>query len=449
MLQANKREPILLVLGDLLALFLGLFLALALRNGEIPNIQVVEQHISPFSFIFAITILVFFIAGLYDKQRTMVKRRIPAMLFNAEIANTIIAIFFFYLIPYFGVAPKTLLFIYILLSLGLLFLWRSAFPSKNKTAYHDGAILIASGEEARELLNEINSNNRYGFKIVHVIDQKTNPEEINEQFLLQKIKSENISLLIVDTVDEKVSSIIPLCYRLFFSKIAFADFHTLYEEIFDRAPVSLLNEQWILKNIPSGRQVIYDVMKRIMDVIISLPLFVISLLFYPFIWLGNLFEGNKKLFSFQERVGQFDNPIKLIKFRTMLFDDNGEWESTEKNRVTSFGSFLRKTRLDEIPQLLNVLKGDVSLIGPRPEFLKAVKQYEDAIPYYSVRHMIKPGLSGWAQIYHQEHPHHGIDLKETNRKLSYDIYYIKHRSLLLDIIIALKTIRTLLSRQGK
>lgn len=449
MLPTNKREPLTLLLGDLCALVLSLYGALFLRNGELPSLELLEKHFPPFIFVFAITLLVFFIAGLYDKQRIIVKRRLPESLFNAEIVNTIIAIFFFYFIPYFGVTPKVLLFIYIFLSFILVFSWRVFASSKDVSKYLDNALLIAEGEEAIEMEKEINNNNRYGFKVVHTI-RSNEILSVDESQILNIVSSKNIKLIIADTSNEKISSILPVFYKLFFRKIGFVDFHTLYENIFDRAPISLLNERWVLGNIRSGGEEIYDVLKRIMDIFISLPLFILSLLVYPFIWLGNLFEGNRKLLSFQERVGKFDGIIKLVKFRTMLFDDNGEWASEGvENRVTFFGKFLRKTRIDELPQLWNVLRGDISLIGPRPEFPKAVKQYEQAIPYYSIRHIITPGLSGWAQIYHDAHPHHGIDLAETKRKLSYDIYYIKHRSLLLDIIIALKTIRTLLSRQGK
>ena len=119
------------------------------------------------------------------------------------------------------------------------------------------------------------------------------------------------------------------------------------------------------------------------------------------------------------------------------------------NRVTRVGNLLRKTRLDEFPQLWNVLKGDISLIGPRPEFPDAVKHYTDEIPYYNVRHLIKPGLSGWAQIYQEQHPHHGVDTFRTADKLSYDLYYIKNRSFLLDIKIALRTVKTLASIAGR
>jgi lipopolysaccharide/colanic/teichoic acid biosynthesis glycosyltransferase len=112
------------------------------------------------------------------------------------------------------------------------------------------------------------------------------------------------------------------------------------------------------------------------------------------------------------------------------------------------GAFLRKTRIDELPQLWNVLKGDVSLIGPRPEIPALVKLYESEIQYYNIRHLIKPGLSGWAQLYHDNHPHHGEAVGQTKEKLAYDLFYIKNRSFMLDIKIGLKTINKLLSRSG-
>ena len=134
----------------------------------------------------------------------------------------------------------------------------------------------------------------------------------------------------------------------------------------------------------------------------------------------------------------------------MAFTDNGDWkEKGKENYVTKVGSFLRKTRIDELPQLWDVLMGQLSLIGPRPEFGDAVQKYASEIPYYNVRHIIKPGLSGWAQMYHQNHPHHGTDFKETQNKLSYDLYYVKNRSFMLDVKIAIKTLKVLVMVAGK
>ncbi|TRZ52318.1 hypothetical protein D4R99_02950 [bacterium] len=159
-------------------------------------------------------------------------------------------------------------------------------------------------------------------------------------------------------------------------------------------------------------------------------------------------DDGGKIFSHQDRIGKGNSIIHLLKFRTMTRDDGGVWGEGE-NKVTRVGDFLRKTRIDELPQLWNVLWGSISLIGPRPEFPDPVKQYAAEVPYYNIRHLIKPGLSGWAQIYHENHPHHGIDIQETKNKLSYDLYYIKNRSIMLDLKIALLTIKTLLMRVGK
>ena len=151
-------------------------------------------------------------------------------------------------------------------------------------------------------------------------------------------------------------------------------------------------------------------------------------------------EDGGSIFYFQERVGVNGRIVRLSKFRSMS-EGGGE-------KITKCGRFLRKTRIDELPQLWSVLKGDLSLIGPRPEKPEFVALYERRIPYYNVRHLIKPGLSGWAQIHQDNPPKYGVQYDETALKLSFDLYYVKHRSYILDLQIALQTIRTLLSRTG-
>ena len=120
-----------------------------------------------------------------------------------------------------------------------------------------------------------------------------------------------------------------------------------------------------------------------------------------------------------------------------------------KKTITRVGKFLRDARVDEFPQLWSVLRGDQSLIGPRPELPALADVYAEKIPHYAARYIVKPGLSGWAQIRHQDHPHHGTDIQETKNKLAYDLYYIKHRSIFLDILIALRTIQIIISRVGR
>jgi len=447
----NKKETLILLLGDIIAFAASLWLSLSLRNGTLPSKDVYLNNFEPFAILGVAWIISFYIAGLYEKQRINERRKLPELIIKTQLFNSVVAIAFFYFIPYLGVTPKTILFLYIIISLALSFMWRiyalRFFGSKKK----DKAFLIAEGKEADELYKEINQNPRYSFQIVSEIHTGALSNIDFNKDILEPIYEDDISIIIIDSRNEKVSPILPHLYNLIFSKVQFVDLYSFYEEIFDRVPVSLLRYSWFLENISLAPHFFYDFLKRFMDISVSFVLAFVSLVFYPFVYIAIKLEDNGPIFIKQERIGKNNRKINIIKFRSMSRNDEGEYDSNGQmveNKVTKVGKFLRKSRIDEFPQLWNVLAGDLSLIGPRPELPKIMEEYTKAIPYYGVRHIIKPGLSGWAQLYHETHPHHGIDIKETQNKLSYDLFYIKYRSLPLDIIIALKTIKTLLSRQG-
>ncbi|HXK39557.1 MAG TPA: sugar transferase [Candidatus Paceibacterota bacterium] len=224
--------------------------------------------------------------------------------------------------------------------------------------------------------------------------------------------------------------------------------HKVYEDIFDRIPLSLVQYGWFLENISITRKFTYEFLKRLMDILIASPLLIASLVLLPFVALAIALEDGGALFITQERVGRSNKLIRILKYRTMTGSDRGEEVLKSRHNVTRVGQFLRKTRIDELPQLWNVLTGDLSLIGPRPELPALVKRYEEEVPFYNVRHLITPGLSGWGQISDYDVPRQGVDIEKTKRKLSYDLYYIKNRSFFLDLKIALKTLKTLLSRAG-
>ena len=436
----------ILLVGDIVVFIFSLWLSLALRAGAFPSSEIFFSNLAPFLILSIAWVASFFIAGLYEKQKIAQRRRLPELLLKTQLFNSLVAIIFFYFIPYFGVAPKIILFIYIIFSLVLSFLWRTYALANLVSKRREKAMLIAGGNDANEVLHEINNNPRYPFEITSVIEPDAQSNIDFEKDIVGKMRAEHISIVILDSRDEKVAPILPHLYDLAFVKIQFMDFYALYEELFDRLPVSLLNYSWFLENISLAPHTLYDALKRAMDIISSIVILaVVAVVCIP-VWLILRSEGVKRPWSFQTRVGQYGKTIRLMKFPTMLFDDGGIWQGKE-NKVTKFGAFLRKIRLDEFPQAWNLLKGDVSLIGPRSEFPDAAGEYTKAIPYYNLRYIIKPGLSGWAQIY-GEHPHHGVDIEATRNKLSYDLFYIKNRSFVLDIIIALKTIKTILSREG-
>lgn len=445
---SNKRESLILFLGDISVFVVSLWVTLLIRYGKAPSIELFQSHLTPFSIIFALWALVFFIAGLYEKHTTILKSRLPSILFNTQIANSVIAIAFFYFLPYFGINPKTNLFIYLVISFLFILGWRGYASTELGFRKREKAVLIGSGAEMKELKQEVNQNPKYSIYFVSSLNLDDIDAIDFQNEVTKMIYSEDVSSVVIDLKNEKVGPILPRLYSLIFSKVKFIDMYKVYEDIFDRIPLSLLTYNWFLENMSRQTHTGYDFLKRIMDIILTIVSGIPSLIFYPFVYLAIKLDDGGDIFSRQERVGQNNKIISVYKFRTMvLANDNAEWDTTE-NKVTRIGAFLRKSRIDEFPQLWNVLVGDVSIIGPRPEFSRPVKEYGDKIPYYNIRHIIKPGLSGWAQIHHDRHPHHGVDIEETRNKLSYDLYYIKNRSFVLDLKIALQTLKTLLSRSG-
>ena len=173
----------------------------------------------------------------------------------------------------------------------------------------------------------------------------------------------------------------------------------------------------------------------------------ICLPFIPFIIMAVRLSSPGPIFFRQIRVGLGGRTFSVIKFRTMRQDAEASgavWATKNDPRVTSLGGFMRKTRLDEIPQLWNVLRGEMGFVGPRPERPEFVQWLTNDIPYYELRHMIRPGITGWAQVRYQ----YGASLEDTRHKLEYDLYYIKHLSLGLDLLIMFETIKTIVLRRG-
>ena len=319
-------------------------------------------------------------------------------------------------------------------------------------------MVLADGPEAVELVDEVNNNDRYNYFFVRIIDKKTATETKDfESKLLQLVEKERINIIVANTGDQYISKVLPKLFDLAFSRfeLTFLDFYKVYEDTFDRVPLSALNYEWFITNVSQSKSLVYDTLKRIIDVVGSLVLGFILLLILPFIYLAMKIEGKGDLFIKQERIGQFNKKVMVYKIRTMTANNsaNATWtkEEAEKgNVVTKVGAVIRKLSIDELPQVLNILKGEMSLIGPRNDIKGLGQKLSEEIPYYNIRNFVKPGVTGWAQT-HQHYMGDNISpqsLEETKMRLSYDLYYVKNRSLLLDIDVALRTLKTLLSRFG-
>ena len=445
MTSLNRREPIILFLGDLLAFSAALFLSLTVRYGRIPSVALLKLHVAPFATLFLLWTLVFFIAGLYEKHTLVFKGKLPVLIFNTQIANSLLAVLFFYMIPFFGITPKTVLLIHLVISFILVVVWRVVLVQYFGFRHRERAILIGAGTEMKELKDEVNGNERYNLIFISSVDLDHIGGIAFQEEIIEKVYSERVTSIVIDLKHEEAVKILPSLYNLIFSNVRFLDMHKVYEEVFDRVPLSLVGYSWFLENISFSSHTMYDTLKRAMDIAIGGVLGLVSLVVYPFVIIAIKIEDRGPIFIVQDRVGQGNRKIKLWKFRSMKGSDGGVWLTEGDTRVTRVGRFLRRSRIDELPQLWNVVRGDISLIGPRPDIVDLGKKLTQELPYYTVRNLIKPGLSGWAQLKQDLPPQ---SLEETRLRLAYDLYYLKNRSFILDLTIALKTIKVLLLRKG-
>lgn len=445
-----SKRAVILVVGDLLAYLFSLILTLTVRYEAIPGRSLLFLHMESFGILFILFILASFSAGLYDKQAAFIRGQIQGLLVKVQVINIIIGIIFFYIAPV-AITPKANLVIYFIISTVLLLLWRIVMFPVLSSSRRQKAIMVGEGDDIEDVYNEINGNERYGLIFKSIINPRGSAEDIVAN-ISRAVVDHSATVVVADLHNPVVESVVPLLYSMVFNGVSIVDASKLYEGIFDRIPLTLVGQKWLVENSSTalGSRRFYDGIKRMMDIVAAGLIGIVSLIFYPLLYVAVKIEDGGSLFITQERIGKNNRIIKIVKFRSMSANDSGVYgrEGRTTKKITRVGRFIRFTRIDELPQLWSVIKGDQSLIGPRPELPSLAKIYEKEIPYYNVRHLIKPGLSGWAQIYHRAHPHHAVAVEDTRDKLSYDLYYIKSRSLTLDMRIALQTLKAILSRQG-
>jgi lipopolysaccharide/colanic/teichoic acid biosynthesis glycosyltransferase len=451
----RTRELIILVVGDALVFFLALWCTLMIRYLSFPDATILEDHVGPFAVLAGIWIFTFYIGGLYDKHTVLLKSLLFSRIINIQIVNIIIAAVLFIVLP-FGIAPKTNLVIYLVVSVALVSLWRLRLVPQLSPKRQKRAILLADGEDAIELADEVNNNDRYDYVFVRLIDSEVAKKTKNfKEKLLHLIDKENVDIIVADPHNPYLESVLPdLFDRAFLNfSFTFLDFYKLYEDTFDRVPLSALRYDWFLNHVSQSKSLVYDVAKRTVDIVGSLCLGIVFLFIFPFLYIAMKLEGKGAIFIEQERIGRYNRPIKIYKVRTMTknFSGSSTWTSEDArydNVVTKVGAILRKASIDEIPQIWSILKGDMSLIGPRNDTLGLGERLSEEIPYYKIRYFVKPGVTGWAQT-NQMYAEGSISpqsIEESRLRFSYDLYYVKNRSFSLDIAIALKTIKTLLAR---
>ena len=436
---------------DFLILAFSLFISLSLRSVRIINYNEYLNIFYPFLIILFSSIIIFYMYGLYDKMTVKIYKELNKRIFYGQIISAILGSIIFYTSPYFSIAPKTILIIYIFISSLSIFIWRRYARFFIKSNQEIKILLVAEGKELYELKEELQNNKIVNIKKIESIDIEKEGNLNLYTKIKQIVETNNFNMIAINMHHSHIKNNIELFYELLLEKKDVVNFADLYEEIFGKIPLKNIDAGWFFSNLYNKKDSFYNSLKRVLDLILSIPAFILSLIFYPFVFLIIKIQDNGNLFYISKRVGKNEKEFNLYKFRSMTDIKNANNISKEEaKRVTRFGSFIRKTRIDELPQLINVIKGDLSLIGPRPEMSELVKEYSNQIPFYGIRYTITPGLSGYAQIYQDQKqvPKFGIEKDKTEDKLSYDVYYLKHRSFILDISLMIKTVKILIGKTG-
>ena len=450
----NKFKKIALLGGDIIILYLSLYLTLLIRYSSKQLATSWAIHLWPFTIIFLLWLIIFYISNLYNLNLAINNLKFFQLSGKALAITGLISLAFFYLIPQINIAPKRNLFIFIVIFAVLFVLWRQFYNWSLKSYLPKSHLaIIGFNEQVQELINELQKKPHLGFVISFIVDNNATDQSLNNiplikninqiKQLINKNKISNIILTADPHYSDNLRSALFDCLPL---KINYISLPNFYEAITGKIPLDAINQMWFLENLNEGSKSWFNKIKYFYDFILAVLILLITLPFWLLIALIIKMESRGPVFIIMPRLGQDNKIFNLIKFRTMKEEGNDRSPTIANDpRITKFGSFLRKTRLDEVPQMINVIRGEMSFVGPRPERPELALELEKQIPFYRERLLVKPGLTGSDQISGE---YHSPIREDSLKKLQYDLFYIKNRSLYLDISIILKTIATVLSRKG-
>ncbi|HLP86301.1 MAG TPA: exopolysaccharide biosynthesis polyprenyl glycosylphosphotransferase [Candidatus Paceibacterota bacterium] len=420
----------LIIFGDFIAFLISFLLLVSLFFKGQDTSSVINSHAIPFTILYLSWVLIFYVFGLYDLFS--IKPTIPYLKrwIIAIVCAFAVGILFFYFIPIFGISPKINLIIQVV-GFGILsFFFRRTIYMFFSKAITRPAMLIGESFYLSELEKTILRNPQIGLSVVGHLNSI---DEI-------KMDEKNFKDLII-ILDKNIKIEDKDILSLYRKGVEIIDTAKAYEKYLYKIPVEYINLSFIVEDVEIKKDIFYTITTRIIDTIFSIIALIIS---SPLLLISSLFiymYDKGPIFYTQERVGINEKVFKLYKLRSMIIDsekDGAKW-STGKNdtRITPIGRVIRKLHIDEIPQMINILKGDISLVGPRPERPEFVNILNKDIPYYSFRHVIRPGFTGWAQIKYV----YANTVKDSKEKFEYDLYYIKNRNIFLDFGIILRTIQ--------
>jgi len=449
-----KINKLMLFLGDILILYLSLWLTLLIRYRVNYNMLIWKQHLALFSGLFVLWLIIYYAFNLYDRPLGKTKMDFLGNYFKAALINLAVGVVYFYVLsPKTDITPKTILVILAVISSIFYFGWHTlSYQIINSSKFARNLIFVGYSPFLKELLAKSASQQNFGYNYKGIVtsqrleDPGVELKQYRYDQLEELIRQEKINLLVINEPDNK--EITNLLFHTLTLGVNFISLTNFYEQNTYHVPLQIITHGWFLDNLSEGNKYLYENIKRFIDILLAVIFGLVSIILAPFIALSIALNSKGAIIFKQKRVGKDGKVFLALKFRTMY--QNAEkrgptWAEKNDPRVTTVGKFLRKTRLDEIPQLLNILRGEMSFVGPRPERPEFIDELKEKIPYYQERLLTRPGLTGWAQI---NFPY-AASVEDSLKKLQYDLYYIKHRSLLLDLSIVLKTINIILKGGGR
>lgn len=455
-MQKNYRKlQIGIFFVDVALMYCSLILALVLRNRSFPSPWALQVHLTHFTVIFFGWIIIFYTLGMYRLERPFDDVNFLQRVLLGSFIAGLSSAGYFYLFPQIPIEPKTVLFLYVVLYTSLFWLWRYGLAKLRKLgSLRVGVGFIDLQAESFDIIRETLSRSSLGYDIRFVLNpppQLVLPPDVRKVYTIDALRSAvedtDTNLIIMGEQSRPSDEVLRVLFGLLGRRVRFMRMSAFYELVVRRVPVGLIDEGWFLENIDLKAKKSYETIKRGIDIVIALLLLLITFPLWVLIALAIKISSKGPVFFRQIRLGRFDKPFTILKFRTMRVEKNGH-EPTGPNdpRITALGRFLRSARLDELPQVINILKGDMSFVGPRPERPDIAFTLEKAIPYYKQRHLVKPGVTGWDQVSGE---YHSPSVEDTYEKLQYDLYYLKNMSLYLDVSIFFKTIVTVFKREGR
>jgi sugar transferase (PEP-CTERM system associated) len=461
----GQRVPaalLLLVATDVFLIIIGLLLATVVRfavgddYGPVLKYVLTWQTASRGLLVVLVCTIAIYFNDLYDFGLVTTRMEIPLRLLQAfGIACLALAVCY-YLDPNLGFG-RGIAALAAPLILSMTLGWRLAWArSGHSMGAPERMLIMGTGSTGISLARDILARPELQLKVVGFLDEKgenigkslVNPGIIGAAADIEAIvQNEKIDHVVISLLERRGLMPVRSLLHLKFAGVKVEDAHSFYERITGRIILEHLSPSWLILSDGFRKSALLVGAKRLVDVLVSfvalifcIPIFIVTA---AAIW----FESGGPILYRQKRTGLRGRPFSMMKFRSMYTDaekDGAQWAATGDNRITKVGKWIRKFRIDELPQVINVLRGEMSIVGPRPERPEFVSMLEEKIPFYGLRHSVRPGITGWAQIKYQ----YGASVEETKTKLEYDLFYIKHISITLDLVTIFETAKVMLSGRG-